>query len=455
MNTQNQVDAKLVEKYKGYAYMYAEYPNKNFWSKDIGEREFKEALLQLPGYKPNSPALLYIHFPFCPSSCFYCSCFKRVTRDYEKAKRHLGFINMEIEMLSEFCEKTGINPGIGQVHLGGGSPSYLKEEEFDALAERIDRIAKIKSLNEFAIEIDPRHVDKDRMIYYSSRGISRISFGVQEFNIEVQKAVNRVQPPELLESILTPDIRSRFRSTSFDILYGLPRQTKASFRKTMERVIKISPDRVVLLSFNYSPNINNTQRLINENELPSRVEKEEMFFETSEMMLENGYLRVGLEHFVKPADALAESWRTGDFNWNMGGYNKGRANKIIGVGPSSASRITDDFYFQDSLSLEDYEKLVASGKFPIFRGYKLSHEDKIRREVTTWLRSRLYLDYREVEQEFGINFKEFFKKEMGKLEEFEREGIITHNADGIKISGKGLPFVSFVCMNFDLHHKGG
>ncbi len=447
------VDKVLAEKYKGYAYMYAEYPNKGFWSKNIGEVELKEALRKLPRYKPTEPTLLYLHFPFCQSICHYCSCYKIPSRNYDRAKKHLEFVNREIEMLGDFCSQEGIDTGIRQVHFGGGSPSDIKPEEFGELVRRINQVTNVRCLDEFTIEIDPRRVDRERMIYYQSMGVSRISFGVQEFNLEVQKAINRVQPPELLEELMTPNIRSRFQSVSFDILYGLPQQTRVSFAETMERVLEFSPDRVVLLSFNYSPDLNPNQRAIHESELPSLIEKEDMFFDSAQQMLDRGYVRVGLEHFVKPGDRLAKAWQTGNFNWNMGGYNLGRANKIIGVGPSSASRITDDFYFQDSPGLDEYEESVAQGRFPICKGYRLTQEDKIRRAITTGLRSKLALKFEDVEREYEIDFRKFFEKEMARLSEFEDNGIIELDKNGIRVTPRGMPFVSFVCMNFDAYHR--
>lgn len=443
----------LINKYTGYAYMYAEYPNKNFWSTDFTENEFKTALRTLPSYKKNAPLILYVHLPFCPHTCLYCSCYKVITKDYERVKNHLEFILCEIDLLNKFFNEYSIDLNFKQIHLGGGSPSYLKEEEFDKLVEKLDSTAKIKNLDEFAIEIDPRQADREKMLYYHSKGINRVSFGVQEFNLEVQKAVNRVQPLELTKNLLAPDIRKHFNSVSFDILYGLPKQTRESFRKTIDTILEFAPDRVVLLSFNYSPQFHKHQRAIKKNELPDNMLKTEIFLESAETLLNNGYVRVGLEHFVKPTDKLVEAWNTKQVNWNMSGYSLGNANKIIGVGPSSESRITDDYYFQNLIPLEDYEKAIANGKFPIYRGYKLSKEDLIRRDVTVGLRSNFFLDFETIERQYKINFREFFKKEMDNLDEFIKDGIIKVSNSRINVTEQGMPFVSFVCMNFDGYLK--
>lgn len=446
-------DEKLAEKYKGYAYMYAEYPNKGFWSANIGENELKEALRQLNSYKPAEPGLLYVHFPFCQSICFYCSCTKLLSRDETRKNRHLGFINREIEMLGNFFAEKGIDPRIKQVHLGGGSPSDIYEEGFRELVKNIGLITDVKSLGEFAIEIDPRRVDKDRMLFYHSHGINRISFGVQELNPEVQKAINRVQSKELIQRLMTRDLRSRFQGYSFDVLYGLPKQTRQGFAKTVEDIIELSPERVVLLSFNYSPELHKNQRAIKTEDLPSSAEKEDMFFDSVEKMIDAGYVRVGLEHLVKPSDILAKTWVSGNLNWDMGGYHIGRANKIIGVGMSSASRITDDFYFQNNPDVDEYEKCISNGKFPVFKGYRLTKDDKIRRAVTVGLRSMLHLKFQDIKEEYGVEFQEYFGEEMKRIKEFVDDGIIEINEGGIQVTEKGMPFVSFVCMNFDKYHK--
>lgn len=449
----DKTNKKLADKYRGYPFMYAEYPNKNFWSADFTEKEFKTALKGLPSYKKNAPLMLYVHIPFCPQACFYCSCYKITTTDYERVKDHLKFMFGEIDLLNKFFNENSINPNFKQVHLGGGSPSYLREKEFDKLIEKLDSVAKIENLDEFAIETDPRQVDREKMLYYHSKGINRVSFGVQEFNLEVQKAVNRVQPPELMEDLLAPDVKKHFNGVSFDILYGLPKQTKSSFRKTTETILKFSPDRIALISFNYSPHLHENQRLIKEDEIPDNFEKTEIFFEAADTFLSNGYVRVGLEHFVKPTDNLAKAWSTKQINWNMCGYSPGDANKIIGVGPSSESRITDDYYFQNFVPLEDYERVVAKGNFPIYRGHKLSKEDLIRRDITVGLRSNLFLDLRAIEEKHNIDFRKFFKKEMGNLDEFIKDGLITVSDDKINVTEQGMPFVSFVCMNFDAYHQ--
>lgn len=449
------LNRKLAEKFEGrYAYMYAMYPNNNFWSKDVGEEEYKQALRALPEYAPSAPTLLYVHFPYCTKICHFCSCYKVRTGDYSRARRHLDHILKEMERTQQFLESEGIDPNFKFIHCGGGSPTYLENEDFARLAAQLRRMVNFGDMEEFAVEIDPRHVDQERLRFYHSQGVTRISFGVQDFDPEVQQAVNRIQPPELLERLLVPELRERFSSVSFDILSGLPKQTLASFRSTMETVVRLSPDRVVLLSYNHSPTTVRNQRAIEIGDLPSKVAKEEMFAEGMRILLENGYQRVGIEHFARPGDKLCTLWESGDFNWNMSGYGWGNANKIVSFGPHSVSRITDDYYFQNIAPLPDYEAAVEAGRFPIARGYRLSEDEKIRREVTIGLRSRLQLDFRSIEKKFGIEFKSYFAKELSQLEEYVADGVIRKTECGIEATEEGMPFVAFICMIFDKFANG-
>jgi oxygen-independent coproporphyrinogen III oxidase len=447
------VREKLAKKYSGYAYMYAEYPNKNFWDKTFSSRELKVALKELPAYSPEEPLMLYVHNPFCPKACSYCSCSKEISTDYSRVKRHTTSLFREMDMFSDFFQTEGITPNVRQIHLGGGSPTYLKNEDFDLLVQRLEGISPVGELDEFAIEIDPRQTDGERMLFYRSRGINRVSFGVQEFNPQVQRAINRIQPYELLANVLTPSVRRHFESVSFDILYGLPHQKLETFRETIDKVIDLDPDRVVLLSFNYSPETVKNQRTIKTEDLPSNELKNELFLESSRQLLEAGYVRVGLEHFVKPVDKIALAWQTKDLNWNMGGYNVGKANKIIGIGSSSASRITDDFYFQNMIDLKDYEESCDKGEFPILRGYRLTKEDKIRRDIVNRLRSNFELDFGTISEDHGIDFDSHFSEEISRLKPFIQDGLITFEGNKIKVTEEGLPFVSFVCMNFDEYHQ--
>jgi oxygen-independent coproporphyrinogen-3 oxidase len=447
---------QLLDKYKGYAFMYAQYPNQGVWSREFGEDDFINALKEMPTYFPNSPSMLYVHFPYCPTLCTYCTCFKIIKNDYSKVDDHFPYLLENIKLLKSFYAENSIKPEIKNVHLGGGSPTYLNDDDFLRLVNGINELVKIEDLVEFNLEIDPRQATVERLLYFSELGINRISFGIQDFDSKVMEAVNRVQPPKLMRDLLTPEIRKQFPSIHFDFLLGLPKQTVKSFMDTLEIVLELAPDRMELCTYNHMPERFSHQRnLINENDLPSTLEISEMFSKSAEKLLANGYERVGLEHFAKPSDGLTKMYNDGSCNWNMTGYSQGDGNKIIGVGLGATSRITDNYYFENIKTLKEYKDSIDQGKFPINRGWKLSHDDLIRREVTVNLRSGLYLNFKSIEERFGIEFKEYFRKELVSLTDFVEDGVITFGDDEITFTEIGKPFAAFVCMKFDAYYQNG
>jgi oxygen-independent coproporphyrinogen-3 oxidase len=289
---------------------------------------------------------------------------------------------------------------------------------------------------------------------YSRLGINRISFGVQDFDPEVMEAVNRVQPAQIMRDLLTPEIRKIFPSIHFDFLIGLPKQTKNSFRKTLDVILELSPERLVLSTYRHAPNIFNHQKIfINENDLPSRTEISEIFSECVERLLANGYKRIGLEYFAKPEDNLTQMYDDESCNWNMIGYSRGNGNKIVGVGLGATSRITDTYYFENMKTLEEYKNSINQKQFPVNRGCKLTRDDMIRREVTVNLRSKLHIDYKYIEDLFEIDFKKYFSKELSFLNEFVEDGLIFLNDNEIRFTNVGKIFSAYVCMVFDAYHE--
>ncbi|MBU3924005.1 MAG: oxygen-independent coproporphyrinogen III oxidase [Nanoarchaeota archaeon] len=442
---------KLVDKYPGYAYSYAQYPHQGMWSGVIGEADLKKALINLNEYKPDTQSLLYVHLPFCPKICYYCACPKLESHNYKNVEGYLDGLHGEVDLFKDFFARNLIDPKIKEIHFGGGSPTYLRNKDLDSLVDCLKGIVDFSGINEFAIEVDPRQVNKKRMEFLSSIGISRISFGVQDFNLDVQRAVNRVQPPELIEKLLVPEIRSYFNGVNFDILHGLPRQTIGSFNETISKVIELSPDRITLIKFQYDPCEYPNQKMINSGELPTALDDVIMFEQSSERLMREGYKRVGFEHFVQPTDRLYELWESGNFNWNQGGYSAGDANKIIGIGLGSSSRITDDYYFKNEGTLTGYNEKVSEGRFPVEKGWKLSEDDKIRRDVSMGIRSKLELDFCDIGEKYNINFNRYFADEVSMLGDFVDDGIIRLSEDVLKLTERGMPFVGYVSKVFDVY----
>lgn len=447
--------AHLAEKYNTTGFMYTEYPHKSFWSLEFGEEGFKTALKSVFLKDRKTPLMLYVHIPFCEQLCWFCTCHMLITREYEKVKNYMGWLYREIDLLRAFFQEHSIQPNFREVHLGGGSPTFLEEREFDELVGKLQSIADLESLDEFSIEIDPRKVDKERMHYYHSKGIHRISFGVQDFDLEVQKAINRIQPPELTENLLTPEIRELFENgVNFDLICGLPYQTSETIRKTCERVVQMSPDRICLNYLHYSPQFAPHQKLMfdGRNERPSRLpdffERKMVFLEALDVLTKNGYIRTGYDHFAKPADAVAKAMQEGKMKWNALGVTAGRYSDVIGIGVHSYSTL-GEYYAQNFYEVADYQSALSRGQFPVYRGHHLTRDDMIRRTIIHTLRNFFFLDFGTIEREYGIEFKEYFKEELKTLEEFVKDGIVELSEDSLTITELGHQFANLVCRDFD------
>jgi len=445
----------LRKKYNITGFMYTEYPHKSFWSLEFGSEGFKTALVRLLSRERNAPLMLYVHIPFCEQLCWFCTCHMLITQEYEKVKNYLGWLYREMDLLRQFFDEHSFRPDFREIHLGGGSPTYVEEEDFDGLIEKLGSIVELKNLDEFSIEIDPRKVDKDRMKYYHSKGINRISFGVQDVDLEVQKAINRIQPTALIEQLITPDIRKLFKNgVNFDLLCGLPKQTPESMQRTCERVAQLSPDRICMNYLHYSPQFAPHQKIMFDgrngrpSQLPDFHDRKIIFLSALDTLTKKGYVRTGYDHFARTTDAVAQAMQEKKMRWNALGVTAGRYADAIGIGVSSLSTLGDS-YAQNFYELSDYKAALTQGQFPIYRGYHLNRDDTIRRTVIHTLRNFFFLDFREIEEKYGIRFKEYFKNELVTLEEFEKDGIVEFSDTSIAITEMGHQFANLVCRDFD------
>lgn len=445
------VPKHLIDRYWTNEYTFNEYPHKSLWSTESGESGFKTALRNLASSDEDASQLLFINIPFCERQCLFCICHTIITSDYERIRRYLQSLLCEIDLFREFCDGNLVVPGIGEIHIGGGTPTILVEEDFDRLIEKVRSIADMDGLSQFSIEIDPRCVTTEDLQYYRALGVDRISLGIQDFDLDVQKAINRVQPVELVENLLTPQMRECFDGVNFDVLCGLPRQTMESFRRTIEKVIELSPDRIMLMFLNYSPDLKKHHRLMNESEMPGLYEKIAIFSQAVRMLVESGYVRIGFDHFAKPTDDLARAMQDRAMHWNSLGYRPGRCIDMIGLGAGSLSRITAGYYSQNALSLSDYEAAVAGGRFPVMRGHKLTSDDVLRRDVIHELRCYFSLDIGRIEEKYDIDFRQYFAAEVRALGECASDGILEMSEDTIILTELGEHFVAHICGIFDAY----
>ena len=445
---------ELVEKYDKPSSFYTDYPPSGLWLSGFGDKEYRKALTDLTK-KENHPLSIYIHYPFCQKQCLYCQCHTIIIRNREKTGKFVSDVCKEIGMLKKFFEFSNYSPNIKEIHLGGGSPSFMDEKEFEMLYIGLNSLVNIKSLDEFSIEIDPRTVDKNKMEYYHEKGISRISFGIQDFDPKVQKAVNRIQSLEMVEEFLVPDIRKNFKNgVSFDLIYGMPFSTIESTLKTLEIVKELSPDRIAFCILGYRPDLYKHQKAIDNKKIPTNYEQTIMNLEGTIYLTENGYERIGIDHFAKPGDSLVTAKRNKTIHRNAKRYTPGKCKDFFGFGLSSMGRILN-YYFQNVYTLPEYSSVIAQAKFPIFRGYKLNKDEEIRREVMHNLICYSFVNFAEFKKKYNLDFKDYFKEEINSLQGFIDDNLVEISKESINFTPTGSFFYRHICKVFDVLLKEG
>jgi oxygen-independent coproporphyrinogen-3 oxidase len=382
------------------------------------------------------------------------------TNNYNKVKNYLNILYKEIDAFAQFVIDNNIPLSIKEIHLGGGSPTFIEEPEFDILCDKLSMLTNLHDLDEFAIEVDPRRVKSDRLKYYREKGINRISLGIQDFDIDVQKAINRIQPPELIDNLFTPEIKSLFTNgINFDIICGLPNQTPETIRRTAEECVRLSPDRICLNFLHYAPRFAPHQKLMMDGKgarpdrLPDFSERKILFEAALKVLQAGGYIRTGYDHFAKSTDKVAAAMDEKKMHWNSLGVTPGEYTNIIGLGISSESTIFNH-YFQNYYGMEDYISAVEEGKFPVYRGYSLTQDDLIRKDVIQKLRNYFEVDIKEIELQNNISFTQYFHNELHDLKTLEKDGILSFTDDTICLSEFGRRFTNIVCRVFDTHYSG-
>ena len=438
----------LSSKYTKSGPYYTSYPSVGQWSKDCGATDYETALDNLFLDNKDVPLALYLHYPFCPELCSYCCCYVVISKDQERMKSFSRYLLDEIDIFIEYFRKNNITPNIKEIHLGGGSPNVMDEQEFGQLVSKLGELVDVSSLDQFALEIDVRSVGREKAIFFHEQGINRISFGVQDFNPEVQKAVNRVQPAELIERLLTPDIRERFESVNFDIMWGLPKQNRQTFRETIKTLKHFSPDRITLLHYGHYPEVYKHQSLIDLSDIPDEFEKTMMNYEAIRDLEANGYEQIGLDHMAKKGDELVGWKNNKELNRGFIGY-PGKTQNLIGMGPSGLSNIGNNFYAQNVYGLQDYFNAVGTKTFPVLRGYTLDPDLIVRREVINTVINYSHLEFEDIERKFDIDFKKYFVGELDHLKGLIDDGLVELSGNALMVTPVGKFFVRHVCMAFD------
>ncbi len=456
MNKEVLNDINLLKKYHhNLVYDYTEYPTKANWDYNMGNISYREALKDWVPKNSDSNTLFYIHTPFCEELCYFCLCSKEITRDYSKVKSYLDkYLFKELDLLEKTFEENNLNPNFTEIYMGGGSPTYYKEEEFESLMNKLGKFIDFDKIKTFTVEIDPRRVDTDRLKFYHKFGVNRLSFGIQDFDIDVQKEINRIQPPEMVSKLLTSEIRGLFPVINFDLLMGLPRQNPKKIAQTIKETIKLSPDEIQTMYVHYKPDVRKyMNRMVRNNPMPDFYERKAIFVEATEALMNAGYDRAGFESFAKPEDPLIKAMKEGNAYYNSLGTQTGEATNFIAVGSSAHGALGDDYYFQNFYEQKLYKESLDKGEFPIYRGYKLNIDDKIRRDVIKNIRTYFLINYDEMNKKHGINFIKYFKKELKELKEFVLDGLVIINNNNFFLTNLGKHMSPQVASTFDSFHN--
>ncbi len=437
----------LISRYDKAGPRYTSYPTAVQFNDKFGSRSYIEnALLTNENPVPN-PLSLYFHLPFCSTVCYYCACNKIITNNRAHAAPYLKLLYDEIKMHAELFDKDRV---VDQLHWGGGTPTFISREQMAELMDvtRSHFLLRDDDGGEYSIELDPRECDADTVSLLRKLGFNRISLGVQDFDPGVQKSVNRIQTEKETYAVIEAARREGFKSVSLDLIYGLPKQTVASFGKTLEKVISMRPDRLSIFNYAHMPDRFKVQKQINEAELPDPATKLQIFQNNIKTLTDAGYVYIGMDHFALPDDELAIAQLEGGLTRNFQGYSTRGECDMVSMGISAISKI-GDCYAQNYHDIPNYEKAICAGVIPVCRGYKLDNDDLLRRYVITQLICHFCLDFPDVEDKFRIDFPEYFYNEIQALKVMQNDGLLDLTPERITISPSGRLLVRNICMVFD------
>lgn len=428
----------LFKKYDIPAPRYTSYPTVPYWT-DNPTTEQWIANVRETFENPKATWSLYIHVPFCESLCTFCGCNTSITKDHSREEPYVGLIHREFETYLQLVPQMSERPLL-QLHLGGGTPTFLSPQNLRRLLEPM--LAKMKrdsSAFEGSIEVDPRRTTRDHLEALRSMGFTRVSMGVQDFNPEVQRLVHRHQPREITEKLVRDSRELGFSSVNFDLIYGLPKQTRESIREMAEITVEMRPDRIALYSFAKVPWIKPAQRLFKDEDLPEGEEKRQLYEIARAILLEGGYREIGMDHFALPDDSLSVSERTGQLHRNFMGYADRRTDAMIGLGVSSISE-TPGCFHQNEKVLPVYERRVLNGEIPTLRGHLLNAEDRLHREQILEFMTKSSVELASDEQ--AADVREF-------IASLFEDGLVRLEGRRLILTEKGRPFLRNACMALD------
>jgi oxygen-independent coproporphyrinogen-3 oxidase len=446
-----QFDSNLLQKYDRPVPRYTSYPTATELRTDFGDLDYR-AGIAIGNYK-QTPISLYCHIPFCQTGCYFCGCNTIITQSKNAAEKYLIYLEKEIKQVATLIDSRRL---VNQIHWGGGTPNYLNLHQIEWLWNIYNQNFTMAADAEISMEINPRYVDKNYIFQLKDLGFNRISFGIQDFNPQVQTAINRIQPEENLFAVMDWIREAGFESVNVDLIYGLPFQTLQTFQETIHKAIKLDPDRIAVFNFAYIPWIKPIQKKISEQSLPQPSVKLDILQMTIEELTENGYIFIGMDHFSKPNDELAIAQQQGKLHRNFQGYTTKPEADLFAFGITSISML-HDVYVQNKKRLKEYYQAIDAGVLAIEKGVSLNRDDILRRAIIMELMCQFRLSISDVEDKYHIafdtDFEEYFAAELLALKPLVDDGLIKTFSNGIEVTSTGRLLVRNIASVFDAYSK--
>lgn len=439
------IDLDLVRKYDKPGPRYTSYPTAPQFHEGFTAENYLDELIMTNNME-NPPNLsLYFHIPFCDTLCYFCGCNMIVSRNRDRIKEYVNTLKNEIDLLRTYLKP---ERKVSQIHWGGGTPTHLMPDEIQDLISYINKSFEFVDLPENGCEIDPRELSFEHLAALREGGFNRISMGVQDFNEKVQKAVNRIQPEELTRKVVNWVRELKFESINLDLIYGLPFQTVKDFEKSVDAMIDISPDRIALFNYAHVPWMKKHMALIKEKDLPAPEEKLQILKMSVEKLTSAGYEFIGMDHFAKPHDDLSKAFHEKKLYRNFQGYSTNAGTDLFAMGITSISQF-GKVYAQNYKTEKEYFSAINNGIIPVMKGYKMTPDDIIRKEVIMKIMCDFELDFSTIEKKFNINFEEYFSYGLNDFDELISDGLVEIKNRKIKVAEMGRLLIRNVAMKFD------
>jgi oxygen-independent coproporphyrinogen-3 oxidase len=444
-------DRPLVEKYDRPGPRYTSYPTAPQFHAAFAEDDYRAAAERSNRAETPKSLSVYVHIPFCKSLCYYCACNKIITHNTERAAEYLEWLKQEIRVQGALFDETR---RMTQLHLGGGTPTYLSNAQLGELMAALDEAFHFAppAEREFSLEVDPRTVTPEQIHELHDLGFNRLSFGVQDFDRDVQEAVNRLQSEEQVVELVQAARDAGFQSVSVDLIYGLPRQTVASFDATLTKIIALQPDRIASYSYAHLPQLFKAQRLIRPEDMPPPERKLELLELTIRRLTAAGYVYIGMDHFALPDDELSLARENGTLQRNFQGYSTHADCDMIALGITSIGKVGDT-YSQNVKETAQYQHRLEEGRLPVFRGYRLNADDRLRRDVINALMCHNRIDFATIEAAHGIVFRDYFADALAQLQEMADDGLLAIREGEIEVLPAGRLMMRNAAMAFDAYLK--